>query len=99
MSNYSLKRQHGISQYHLTLYIITSPSPRHGYKLPCRNDNVADYQYDQHYHRMGDGVPHSHGTLPLRTNTEYSSVRIPGMMIYSAMLLHDGHIRHYPEGG
>lgn len=73
--------------HHPTVYIIMSPSPRHGYIRPCRNGNVADYQYDQHYHRMGDGVPHSHGAQPVSTNTEHSSVRMHGMVIYSEMLL------------
>lgn len=32
---------------------------------------VKDYQ---HYHSMGDGVPHSHGTQPVSTKPEYCSV-------------------------
>lgn len=60
---------------------------------------MTDYQYYQRYHRVGDGVPHSHGVQPVSTNTEYSSMRIRGMMIYSAALLHGGKVRHSPEGG
>ena len=66
---------------------------------PCRNGNVADHQCAQNDHSMADGVPQSHGFQAVSTNTEYSSVRIHHIMIFSLTLWHDGHTRHCPEGG